>query len=145
MIITTHKKYLILRCAERGYSLDEVMPCVIQVDGDMWTIDTDHANYPRATKILNNIQTEDYGVGTELKKILKMIGITASPTCSCNARAKIMNENGIKWCEENIYTILGWLKEEANKRNLPFSSYLATSLINLAIKKAKKTQNKQNA
>jgi hypothetical protein len=55
-----------------------------------------------------------------------------------------MNENGIQWCEDNKDAILAWLQEEANKRNLPFSSYLATGLVNLAIKKAKKAQNKQS-
>ena len=143
MIITTQKKHLMFRCAERGYSIEEVMPCVIGQDGDNWTIDTDHINYPRATKI--NTNSEDVGVGTELKKLLKIVGITASPTCSCNARAKMMNDNGIQWCEDNKDIIVGWLEEEANKRNLPFSPYLAKGLVNLAIKKAKKVQTKQNS
>jgi hypothetical protein len=117
------------------------MPCVIKQDGDNWTIDTSHSSYPISQKS-KNIDT-DSGVGTELKKLLKIIGITASPTCACNARAKTMNENGIQWCEDNKDTILGWLQEEANKRNLPFSLYLATGLVNLAIKKAKKAQSKQ--
>lgn len=141
MQITTHKKHLIFRCAERGYSVDEVMPCVIAQDGDNWTIDTSHPSYPSAPKS-QKIEISG-GVGTELKKLLKLIGITASPTCSCNAKAKTMDENGIQWCEDNKETIVGWLEEEANKRNLPFSSYLATILLNLAIKKAKKTQTKQ--
>jgi hypothetical protein len=136
MIIETQKKYLLFRCAERGYSIEEVMPCVITQDGDNWTIDTSHSSYPSSTKV-QKVETES-GVGTELKKLLKTIGITASPTCACNARAKTMNENGIQWCEDNKDTIVGWLEEEANKRNLPFSSYLATILINFAIKKAKK-------
>lgn len=141
--ITAHKKYLMFRCAERGYSIEEVMPCVISQDGDNWTIDTNHPTYPRLPK--ERSQNAEGGVGTELKKLLKLIGITASPTCSCNARAKTMDENGTQWCEENKHTIIGWLEEEANKRNLLFSSYLATILINCAIKKAKKAQNKQNS
>lgn len=143
MQITTHKKHLIFRCAERGYSLEEVMPCVISQDGDNWTVDTSHASYPSSPKF----QTTEIigGAGTELKKLLKLIGITASPTCSCNARAKTMDENGTLWCEDNKNIILEWLQEEATKRNLPFSSYLATALINLAIKKAKKAQAKQTS
>jgi hypothetical protein len=141
--ITVDKKYLIFRCAERGYSMEEVMPCVITQDGDNWTIDTSHPSYPSSPKV-QKVEIES-GVGTELKKLLKTIGIAASPTCTCNARAKTMNENGIRWCEDNKETIIGWLEEEANKRNLPFSSYLATILINFAIKKAKKPQNKQTS
>ena len=143
MQITTHKKHLIFRCAERGYSIEEVMPCVIAQDGDNWTVDTSHPSYPSAPKS-QKIEISG-GAGTELKRLLKLIGITASPTCSCNARAKTMDENGTQWCEDNKDIIAGWLEEEANKRNLPFSSYLATILINCAIKKAKKVQIKQNS
>jgi hypothetical protein len=134
--ITVDKKYLIFRCAERGYSIEEVMPCVIAQDGDNWTIDTSHPNYPSSPKV-QKVEIES-GVGTELKKLLKIIGITASPTCACNARAKIMDENGTQWCEDNKDTIVGWLEEEANKRNLPFSQIGAKIMLNFAIKKAKR-------
>lgn len=136
MIITTHKKHLMFRCAERGYSIEEVMPCVILQDGDNWTVDTSHPSYPSAPKS-QKIEISG-GAGTELKKLLKLIGITASPTCSCNARAKTMDENGIQWCEDNKDTIIEWLQEEANKRNLPFSHIGAKIILNLAIKKAQK-------
>jgi hypothetical protein len=49
------------------------------------------------------------GPGTELKKLLKLVGITASPTCSCNARARTMDTNGCDWCEANIDTIVAEL------------------------------------
>lgn len=49
-LIKAHKSGLILRCEERGYSLDEVMSCVVEQDGDMWTVDTDHPMYPRYPK-----------------------------------------------------------------------------------------------
>lgn len=131
-IITTHKKYLIFRCAERGYSIEEVMPCVINQDGDMWTIDTEHKAYPSQSKI--NIQR---GVGSELKKLLKIIGIHPSEECTCNERARLMDANGIEWCEENKKLILSWLEEEANKRQLLFSELGASILLNLAIRRAK--------
>ena len=78
------------------------------------------------------------GVGTELKKILNKIGIRSSSTCSCNARAKKMDENGIEWCENNIDIIVGWLREEATKRKLPFIDMGGKILIKKAIKNAKK-------
>jgi hypothetical protein len=46
-MITTHKSNLIARCQQRGYTLAEVMPCVISQDGDEWTIDVDHPAYPK--------------------------------------------------------------------------------------------------
>jgi hypothetical protein len=42
--------YLSARCVERGYTLDEVTPCVVAQDGDNWTIDVEHPAYPRTPK-----------------------------------------------------------------------------------------------
>ncbi len=86
------------------------------------------------------IQKEPNGVGTELKKLLSKIGITPAAGCSCNSRALEMNRNGIAWCEQNVGVIVGWLKEEATKRKLPFVETGAKLLIKLAIHRAKKSK-----
>jgi hypothetical protein len=80
----------------------------------------------------------DSGPGTELKKLLKLIGISASPTCSCNARAREMDKNGCDWCEANLDTIVGWLREEATKRGLPFVDLAGRLLVKRAIRNARK-------
>lgn len=80
------------------------------------------------------------GAGSQLKKLLSKVGIRSSATCSCNARAKKMDEMGIEWCEQNIPEIVGWLKEEAAKRKLPFLAFPAKVMIQRAIKMAKKAQ-----
>ena len=139
---TCHRSFLESRCRERGYTLDEVMPCVVAQDGDQWTIDTESEHYPRAPKPGREPQVATpaptHGPGTELKKLLKKIGITASPDCSCNARARLMDERGIEWCEANIDEIVGWLREEATKRGLPFVDMAGRMLVKRAIKNAKK-------
>ena len=87
------------------------------------------------------VSATTYGPGTELKAILKKIGIIASPGCSCNARAKTMDENEDKepgWCENNIETICDWLQEEATKRSLPFFRTAGKILIRKAISNYKK-------
>jgi hypothetical protein len=81
------------------------------------------------------------GPGTELKALLKTIGIVASPTCSCNKRARIMDEKGCDWCEAHIDEIDGWLAEEAGKRKLPYLSLAGKTLIRLAIRRARKKGN----
>ena len=78
------------------------------------------------------------GPGTELKKLLSRVGITASPDCSCNARARLMDERGIEWCEQNIDEIVGWLREEASKRGLPFIEMAGRMLVKRAIRNARK-------
>lgn len=79
----------------------------------------------------------EQGPGTELKKLLSLIGIKANDGCSCNKKALIMNDWGCKVCSQNIEIILDWLKEEANKRSLPFIRSLAKILVRRAIKNAK--------
>lgn len=81
------------------------------------------------------------GPGTELKALLKKVGITASPGCSCNRRAVLMDENESKepgWCEKNLETICDWLQEEADKRKLPFVRMAARILVRQAIRNARK-------
>lgn len=169
MLITCHKRALIERCRERGYKIHEVMPCVVNQDGDVWTIDTEHEKYPKQQKQKSisaemraaaikkqretlqqkaNISTAPapaptIGPGTELKKLLAKIGIKASPTCSCNTRARIMDEKGIQWCKDNTETIVGWLREEATKRGLPFVDMAGKLLISRAISLAEKAEKKK--
>jgi hypothetical protein len=70
--------------------------------------------------------------------MLKWIGIVATPGCSCNSRARYMDEMGAEWCRRNIETILGWLKEEADKRKLPFPEAPARAMVLLAISRSEK-------
>ena len=82
-----------------------------------------------------------YGVGSELKKLLKKFGIVSISNCKCDKRAQTMNNNGVDWCENNIETIVNWMEEEAKNRNFPFVRYLATILVKKAIKNTKISQN----
>lgn len=40
--------HLEARCRERGYTLDEVRPCIVSQNGDSITVDETHAAFPRA-------------------------------------------------------------------------------------------------
>ena len=140
-MITTHKNNLIARCKDRGYTLEEVMSCVISQNGDMWTIDEQHKDYPlKSKKKESSIDDSGYGAGTELKKLLSYIGINSTSNCSCNKRAKIMNIKGIQWCKDNKEEILSWMQEEAQRRGLPFFKFGAKRLLNMAISKAEKKE-----
>jgi hypothetical protein len=76
--------------------------------------------------------------GTALKSLLATIGITATPNCSCNARANEMDARGCDWCEDNLDTIVGWLREEATKRGLPFLDAAGRLLVRRAIRNARR-------
>jgi len=78
------------------------------------------------------------GAGAELKKLLASIGIVAKPNCSCNARARVMDRQGCDWCEQHLDTIVGWLREEATKRGLPFIDAAGRLLVKRAIRNARR-------
>jgi len=148
-IISCNRLHLAERCAQRGYTIDEVLPCVISKNGDIWTIDTNHPAYPKTArpnapkaKILTKTAAESScKAGTALKEIIKKwLKITATATCSCNARAQTMDANGCDWCEQNIDTIVGWLREEAKKRRLPFVDIAGRVIVKKAIANARKVK-----
>lgn len=80
------------------------------------------------------------GPGTELKKLLAgwPFKIVATANCSCNAKAAEMDRRGIEWCEANVDEIVGWLREEAARRSLPFFDAAGRMLVRRAIAKARK-------
>lgn len=47
------------RCRQRGYTMDEVRPCIVSEDGDKITVDVDHPAYPRVAR--PRPTTEPYG------------------------------------------------------------------------------------
>lgn len=84
------------------------------------------------------IRDTSQGPGTELKKLLHKIGFRIKPDCSCNQHAKNMNNRGPKWCAENIDTVVGWLKAEADRQRLPFLEPVAKLVVKRAIRNAEK-------
>jgi len=79
-----------------------------------------------------------HGPGTELEKLIHKFGLKAVAGCKCRAHARQMNEWGPQKCAENIDTIVGWLREEAQKAKLPFVRIVATKLVKMAIKVAER-------
>lgn len=144
-MITCKLKHLVLRCHQRGYTLDEVSGCIVSQDGDNIVVDEMHPSYPRVPKQPPAPSDPPAaGPGTELKKILKdWLGITASPNCSCNARARQMDEWGPDECERRIPEITGWLEEQAKARGLPFVRFAAEQAIKLSIRRARKAAAKR--
>jgi hypothetical protein len=49
-----------------------------------------------------------------------------------------MDTRGCDWCEANLDTIVGWLREEAEKRGLPFLDVAGRLLVRRAIRNARR-------
>lgn len=84
-----------------------------------------------------------FGPGSELKSLLSKIGITASPDCKCTKRAYYMDQMESEqpgWCEANIDEIVGWLRESAAERGLPFLDVAGRVLVRRAIANARRKE-----
>lgn len=141
-MITCNRHFLGNRCRERGYTLNEVMPCVVAQNGDDWTIDIDHPAYPREPKpgFVPPQPEPPHGPGTELHLLLGRFGLTASGDCKCNGRVAYMDQMGCDWCEANIEEIVGWLRESAQERGLPFVDVAGRLLVRRAIANARRKE-----
>jgi hypothetical protein len=152
------------RAAQRGYTADEIRPCLtVALGNGYFDVDVDNPAYPKtardghkvppglrdaATAMLAELGIEDslakppeFRCGTELKALLKdWLGIESTPTCSCNAMARRMDERGPDWCrsDEGMAEILGVMRTEHAKRNtiLPWSDIAARQLVLLACRRA---------
>lgn len=90
MKIRCHRQHLSQRCAERGYSLEEVMPCVVERDGEIWLVDVDHPAYPRPRGLGDRVELALKSVGITPEKVSK---ITGKP-CNCGKRKEWLNRLG---------------------------------------------------
>ena len=97
----------------------------------------DVAGFLRA-KFPKTLEENPNGPGSILTNMIKSIGIKSSSSCSCRRHALEMNDNGPEWCEQNISTIVSWLREESKKRGLPFVDAVGKMMVNRAIAKSKK-------
>jgi hypothetical protein len=82
--------------------------------------------------------------GTELKQLLAgwPFRIVATPDCKCTTRAAYMDAKGCDWCEseEGMTEILGFLREAAAERGLPFVDMAGRLLVRRAISNARKAE-----
>ena len=140
-MITTLRSNLEARCTERGYTLDEVLPCVVSQNGEEWTIDVEHPAYPRVSRLAEPPVTSAGGPGTELSKLLKRFGINPTPTCQCRAKAQQMDQWGPDECErpERIDEVVAVMRAEAAARGLPFVDLAGRMLVRRAIANARRS------
>lgn len=117
-----------------GY-MDDLMAAAVMVDGGMLVLTEER--YRELVAKYAPARESAGGPGTELKALLGRIGITSTPTCSCNAHAREMDYWGPDECERRIDEIVGRLRDQAAARKLPFSDFVAKQLVRLAIRRAR--------
>jgi hypothetical protein len=96
------------------------------------------------SKFPKTLEEDPNGPGTILSNMISSMGIKSTPNCSCRRHAIEMNEKGPDWCEENLPTILGWLREESTKRHLPYIESIASMVVKRAIKTSRRLLKQNN-
>lgn len=90
-MITGPRSQFESRCRERGYTLDEVRPCIVSEDGDRLVVDETHPAYPRAKPGLGDIVAAGLAtVGITKERVSKVLG----RDCGCAKRQAALNEFG---------------------------------------------------
>ena len=83
------------------------------------------------------------GPGTELTAIFANMRVFGNGGCQCKSHASQMDRWGPDVCLARMDTIIGWLREEAEKRRLPFVDAAARIMVRLAIRRARKQEAKE--
>ena len=92
-MITGRRTAFEARCRQRGYTLEQVRPCIVSEDGDSITVDETHPAYPRAKPGLGDMVAAGLSaIGITKERVSKTIG----KPCGCGARQQAMNEWGKK-------------------------------------------------
>ena len=92
-MITGRRESFEARCRERGYTLDEVRPCIVSQDGDTITVDETHAAYPRARPGLGDMVAAGLSaIGVTKERVSRAVG----GDCGCSKRQEQLNELGRK-------------------------------------------------
>ena len=93
-MIVCHKVHFNATCHRRGYILEDASACVVSRDGDLLTIDENHAAYPRAKPGLGDMFAAGLSaVGITKERVEAVVG----GPCGCSERQAAMNAAAAKW------------------------------------------------
>lgn len=86
------------RCRERGYTLDEVLACIVSQDGDDITVDETHPAYPRSRPGLGDMVASGLdALGITKERVQAAASAVGIKDCGCKQRQQAMNEFGAKF------------------------------------------------
>ena len=92
-MITGKRESFEARCRERGYTLEQVRPCIVSENGDTITVDETHEAYPRAKPGLGDMVAAGLSaIGITKERVSKAIG----KPCGCAKRQEALNALGRK-------------------------------------------------
>ena len=94
-MIRCRRSHLLARCRQRGYTLDEVRPCIVSQDGDQITVDETHPAYPRAKPGLGDMVAAGLSaVGITKERAQAVATAVGVKDCGCKKRQERLNQLG---------------------------------------------------
>lgn len=113
-----------------------------QLEASFFDLIKDNTAAKLREKFPKTLEENPNGPGTILTNMISTMGIKSTPNCSCRRHALEMNEKGPDWCEQNLPVILSWLREESEKRHLPYIESVASLIVKRAIKTSRRLSSK---
>ena len=90
--------HLEARCRQRGYTLEQVRPCIVSEDGDTITVDETHAAYPHKRPGLgDHVASALDAVGTTKERVQAVASAVGVKDCGCKKRQEALNNLGRKF------------------------------------------------
>ena len=97
-MIRCHLRHLEARCRQRGYTLDEVRPCIVSQDGDQIAVDETHPAYPRVKPGLGDMVASGLAaVGVTKERAQAVANAVGVKDCGCKTRQERLNQLGRKF------------------------------------------------
>jgi hypothetical protein len=96
-VITGPRSLFEARCRERGYTLEQVRPCIVSQAGDQITVDETHPAYPWAKPGLGDmVATGLSAVGITKERVQAVASKVGIKDCGCAKRQAALNRLGEK-------------------------------------------------
>jgi len=97
-VITGPRSNFEARCRQRGYTLEQVLPCIVSQDGDTITVDETHPSYPRAKPGLGDMVAAGLdAIGVTKERAQAVASKVGIKDCGCKKRQEALNNLGRKF------------------------------------------------
>ena len=126
--IKTNKEWICENCGRREKIIasDKYMPTAM-------------CRIPETYRANNSLfKKTKKGVGNSISEILKKMNIDYGPMSIARRKLNFLNNKSSEWCHENIDIILKMMKEEADKKRIPYVRSKFLAIIRLSIIQAQK-------
>lgn len=94
-MIRCRLRHLEARCRQRGYTLEQVRPCIVHESAGWIVVDETHPSYPHARPGLGDMVAAGLAaVGITKERVQAVAAAVGVKDCGCKKRQEKLNELG---------------------------------------------------